>query len=641
MRDATKFYTGLDGAFYTMVGCYKRWSFSLTRLRKQALIAHEYSLSSTEKTEQQLTAEILTLRKPTRGAGTGDTEYLLMGILCEICHRIMGMRPYVEQIMGALAMNQNVAIQMQTGEGKTITAALAAVMAGWRGGPCHVVTSNDYLAKRDAELMAPLFTRCGLTVGAVISGMVSPERRATYNKDVVYSTSKELLADFLRDRMAEHEEASISCDRIRAILTNGADSGKVMRGIHTAIIDEADSVLVDEATVPLIIAIPGGNPLLNDAVRSAFKLSEQLESGKDYILNEQAKYVTFTESGNSFIERMAIELPAAWRHFDRSSYLVKQAIIARFCYHRDVHYVVDKEKVVIVDEKTGRMMDGRSWNGGLHQAVEVKENVENSDPTHAHIKMSFQMFFRMYTNLSGMSGTLQNVEKELWTVYNLPVVRIPTHAPKQLISYPEIVCKTVDEKWNAIIDNVKLHSTGGKAVLIGVRSVKDSEQLYTRLLDSGFYATVLNALRHEEEAIIISGAGRQAQITIATNMAGRGTDIRVEPEVLAAGGLHVIATERHESRRVDMQLFGRTARQGVPGSAQMIVSLEDEIIKLFSPRYLKPLLSFFADYGQKMNPIVIWFQVVQYHAEKTISRVRKKLLEQDLALSKALSFTKY
>ena len=202
MRDATKFYTGLDGAFYTMVGCYKRWSFSLTRLRKQALIAHEYSLSSTEKTEQQLTAEILTLRKPTRGAGTGDTEYLLMGILCEICHRIMGMRPYVEQIMGALAMNQNVAIQMQTGEGKTITAALAAVMAGWRGGPCHVVTSNDYLAKRDAELMAPLFTRCGLTVGAVISGMVSPERRATYNKDVVYSTSKGLLADFLRDRMA-------------------------------------------------------------------------------------------------------------------------------------------------------------------------------------------------------------------------------------------------------------------------------------------------------------------------------------------------------------------------------------------------------------------------------------------------------
>ena len=641
MKDIYKFYTGLDGFIDTLRGWYKRAEFPLTRLRKDATEVYNYSLASVELDDEELTRKIRLHRKPSRNDLETVSAFYIMGLLCEVCHRVIGIRPYIEQIMGALAINRSVAIQMQTGEGKTITAAIAAVMAGWRGGPCHVVTSNDYLAKRDAESMRPLYERCGLSVGYVISGMEPPERRSAYKLDIVYSTSKELLADYLRDKMSEDAESAITGEGIRNLLSGGAVSAKVMRGLHTAIIDEADSVLIDEATVPLIIAISGSSPLLNEAVRTAFAISEELVDGRDYHINLQAKYVTITPAGTKVLEATAHRLPSAWKNNDRSSYLVKQAIIARYCYHRDVHYVVDQGKIVIVDEKTGRMMEGRSWSSGLHQAVEVKEYLENSDPTHAHIKMSFQMFFRLYDNLSGMSGTLQNVEKELWSVYHLPVIKIPTHAPKRLVYYPEIVLKSYEEKWCAVIEDIKCHTAKGRAVLVGIRTVRDSEALYTRLFDSGLSSTVLNALRHEEEARIIADAGRWGQVTIATNMAGRGTDIVVDKEVLAVGGLHVIATERHESRRVDMQLFGRTARQGDPGSAQMIVSLDDEVIKIFSPSYFTPVLKKLACAGRHTILALWWFQGVQFLAEKSISRIRKKLLQQDLALSKALSFTKY
>ncbi len=641
MKDIYKFHSGLDGFFYSLHGRYKCLTFPLSRLMGEAKEIYGLSLNSAELGDEELNDKIIFFRRVTRNEKTMVSTLYITGLLCEVCYRVMGIRPYAEQIMGALAINRGVAIQMQTGEGKTITAAIAAVMAGWRGGPCHIVTSNDYLAKRDAESMQPLYERCGLSVGFVISGMEPPERRATYTRDIVYSTSKELLADFLRDRMSEEAESAVASEGIRTFVSGCGASKKVMRGLHTAIIDEADSVLIDEATVPLIIAIPGSSPLLNEAVRTAYSISEQLVSGQDYYVNQQAKYVTITTAGNEVIETTASRFPAAWRNHDRSSYLIKQAIIARYCYHRDVHYVVDQGKIVIVDEKTGCMMDGRSWSGGLHQAVEVKECLENSDPTHAHIKMSFQMFFRLYDNLSGMSGTLQNVEKELWSVYNLPVIKIPTHAPKKLVSYPEIVRTSCEEKWDAVIKDIQLHTAKGRAVLVGIRSVRDSEVLYARLLSSGIPSTVLNALRHEEEARIIADAGRWGQVTIATNMAGRGTDIVVNTDVRAVGGLHVIATERHESRRVDMQLFGRTARQGDPGSAQMIVSLEDEVIKIFSPSYFTPVLKILTCADEYAHVAVWWFKIVQYFAERSISRLRKKLLQQDLALSKALSFTKY
>ncbi|MFZ4859887.1 MAG: DEAD/DEAH box helicase [Desulfuromonadaceae bacterium] len=641
MKDIYKFHTGVDGLIHSLYGLYKRTEFSTTRLRKDAVSVYDFSLASVGLDDEELVRKVRFNRRPSRNDVETVSAFYVMGLLCEVCFRTLKIRPYVEQIMGALAISRNVAIQMQTGEGKTITAAMSAVLAGWRGGPCHVVTSNDYLAKRDAETMRPLYECCGLSVGYVISGMEPQERRETYRRDIVYSTSKELLADYLRDRMWEDADSAISCEGIRTILASGASSGKVMRGLHTAIIDEADSVLIDEATVPLIIAVSGSSPLLNEAVRTAFAISEQLVAGKDYHLNLQAKYVTFTQTGIEVVATAAHKLPSAWKNSDRSEFLVKQAIIARFCYHRDVHYVVDQDKVVIVDEKTGRMMDGRSWSGGLHQAMEVKEFLENSDPTHAHIKMSFQMFFRLYDNLSGMSGTLQNVEKELWSVYSLPVINIPTHAPKKLVCHPEIVVGSYEEKWSAVIENITHHASKGRAVLVGVRSVRDSEALHGRLLASGIISTVLNALRHEEEARIIAGAGRWGQVTIATNMAGRGTDIVVDKDVLAAGGMHVIATERHESRRVDMQLFGRTARQGDPGSAQMIVSPDDEVIRLFTPLFLARTLKTLILSGRRTFFVVWWFQGVQFLAEKSISRVRKKLLQQDLALSKALSFTKF
>lgn len=286
-------------------------------------------------------------------------------------------------------------------------------------------------------------------------------------------------------------------------------------------------------------------------------------------------------------------------------------------------------------------MEGRSWSGGLHQAVEVKEGIELTDATQSHIQMSFQMFFRLYRDLAGMSGTLQNIEKELWRIYGLITVNIPTHAPKQLTVYPEKLCNGSDDKWDRVIDSVLTCVKQGRAVLVGTRSIRESESLYQKLFERGVDATVLNALRHEQEAQIIAHAGRRGRVTIATNMAGRGTDILVDPEVLQAGGLHVIATERHESRRVDMQLYGRTARQGLPGTAETIMSLEDVVMSRYCPKGVLKILRrvLHRRFGEKMG--ILYYRISQYRAERSRSRLRKKILEKDLALTKALSFTKY
>lgn len=633
--------SGFDAYLNGLHGFVLRKSFSMTALRMDAAVVERIGLAAADLSDRELDERLFASREVIR-RGKKDVLHEAMGLICECARRTLGIRPYLEQVMGSLAVSRNLAIQMQTGEGKTITAAVAAALAGWKGGPCHIVTSNDYLAHRDAEQMAPLYRRCGLLVGHIVGMMPKTERMAAYRCDIAYSTSKELLADFLRDRMVEEASSHRGGWLLRKIAVDPGEEGEqVMRGLHTAIIDEADSVLADEATVPLIISVAGKNRLMGEAVMTALTLAGKLAAGEDYQIYDQRFDILLTPRGEDRIVDALKDMSGIWSSFDRMEHLIRQALIARHFYHRDVHYVVYEGKIVIVDEKTGRMMEGRNWSAGLHQAVEAKEGVELTDVTESHIQMSFQLFFRLYRNLSGMSGTMQNIERELWSIYGLNVVKIPTHVPKRIHFYPERICLSREEKWDVVMEDILLHRSRGKAVLVGARSIRESEIIAGRLNDSGVPATVLNALYHAQEAAIIARAGRKGMVTIATNMAGRGTDILVDRDVIEAGGLHVIATERHESRRVDMQLFGRTARQGAPGSGQMVVSLDDEVMIRFAPVWITVLLKkvIHTAWGGK----VAWlaFVVFQFRAEKSKSRLRNRILLQDMDRAKALSFTKY
>lgn len=639
MRTDQKIYTGFDGFLYNLYGLYKRKTFSLTELKKEAETVYNLSLSAALLSDEALDSQIAEYRPSIRLGRKGKVFLEALGLICEAAFRSVAIRPYVEQIMGSLAIDKKCAIQMKTGEGKTITAAISAVLAGWQGVPCHIVTSNDYLAKRDAGLMGPLYERCGLSAGYVISPLQPHERKAAYACDITYSTSKELLADFLRDKItddADSHEGSGLVNRINKRTVNGK---KVMRGLYTAIIDEADSVLADEATVPLIISVAGKN--LQEAVKAALSLSKNLQIDIDYAIQPHLSDIRITPKGKKKIEQTLTTLPSIWGSYERAEYLITQTLMAQHVYHRDVQYVVHQGKIVIVDEKTGRMMEGRSWSGGLHQAIEAKEGLELTDVTQSYIQMSFQLFFRLYRNLAGMSGTLENIEKELWSIYGLVAVKIPTHLPKKLTLYREGMYPSREQKWEAVSQEIVDQSSKGRAILVGTRSIRESESLHEKLSVLGITATVLNAHRHEQEAMIIAQAGKRGRITIATNMAGRGTDILLDRDVLETGGLHVIATERHESRRVDMQLFGRTARQGLPGTAQMIGSLDDEVMRRFAPGWVAAWLKKIAltRLGEKLA--ILLYSFFQYRAEKSISRLRKKILQQDLNLTKILSFSKY
>ncbi|MCJ8345731.1 hypothetical protein MJH12_09335, partial [bacterium] len=420
--------TGLDAMRHTLVGKFYKTLTNPRKLRKQSEKTYTLSLNHEILTEKQLKKKLLECRKIVRFGKLKTDQQLTeaLSYIAEACVRTLQMRPYAVQLMGAMAQYKNFAIQMLPGEGKTITAALAAILMAWMGKPCHVATSNDYLAKRDSIIMEPIYTYCGVTVGHVISDMESDQRKENYLKDVVYTTSKELLADFLRDQMHDTEVTDFSKSLIKGISGKRLSSKRVMRGLYSAIIDEADSVLADEATTPLIISAPSKNEMLSDATIIAKNMADKLLVDIHYTVNRKFHDIKIIEDGEKKLDQLAQDLPPMWSSFARREFLVKQALIAREFYSNNVQYVVNEEnEVIIVDEKTGRMMPGRSWGAGLHQAVEAKEGVELSNPTETHTRMSFQRYFRLYTNLSGMSGTLQKLENEFWYIYKLPTIKIP------------------------------------------------------------------------------------------------------------------------------------------------------------------------------------------------------------------------
>jgi preprotein translocase subunit SecA len=419
-----------------------------------------------------------------------------------------------------------------------------------------------------------------------------------------------------------------------------AMQGIVTRGLHTAIVDEADSVLIDEAVTPLIIAAPRPNEALREATRLAQELIVNLDPRTDYKANSRYKEIELTKRGMAKLVDAAVHLPGLWRGHDRRLELVVQALLAREFYHRDKQYIVENDKLVIVDEFTGRPMPQRHWRQGMHQAVEAKEGLPISDPTETVARLSFQRFFRCFHKLSGMTGTAREAAGELWQVYGLAVIRIPTNRPCIREQWPDRVFTDENSKWQAIVAEIERIHLTERPVLVGTRSVLASEKLFLTLAERGLEAKLLNASRLREEAEVIGLAGERGRITIATNMAGRGTDIKLGHGVAALGGLHVIATECHESGRVDRQLFGRAGRQGDPGSAQVFVSVDDELIRRYLPSVAQKPLGKIVRGGMKGKARVAKaaFGLAQRKAQTLAFKQRRGVLRSDLWLDEALSF---
>ena len=551
--------------------------------------------------------------------------------------RMLSMRAYPMQLLAVLGMHEGCAVQMMAGEGKTLAVALFAALEGWRGRVCHVVTANDYLAARDGELMSAFYGRCGLRVSSVTNETTPEQQRAAYDADVVYATGKQLLADHLRDQLLLGG-ATAEIDYQLHGMRPGTAPQPASRGVYSAIVDEADSVLIDDATTPLIISAPEPSTLMQDAVLAARGIIDELEPGVHYLLDRAWREVIFTEAGERVLDARMHLLAKLWHARERRDELLTQAVLARDLFERDRHYIVRDDEVVIVDENTGRAMPGRSWSYGLHQAIEAREDLPITPPTRTLARMSFQAFFRRYRRLAGASGTLQGTRAELWNTYRLLPMTIPTRVPSRLAVEAPRCYATRLEKWDALIEAVLEVHRSGLPVLVGTQRISDSEALEEELALRGVACSVLNAKQHAEEAQIIERAGEARQVTVATNMAGRGTDIKVPAAVIARGGLQVFMLDPHESERVDWQLFGRAGRHGEPGVAVPFASSDDDLLRLFLPLWAKPLL-WAARYRPLLTPLLRrLLPIGQARAQGRAHFARKQLQKREVMQRKQLSF---
>ena len=504
----------------------------------------------------------------------------------EAAWRVNKMKHFPVQLIGGVVLHQGRIAEMRTGEGKTLVSTCPAYLNALEGKGVHIVTVNDYLAKRDAEWMGRIHEFLGLSVGVVLNSMTNEERQAAYNCDITYVTNNELGFDYLRDNMAVYKNQ------------------QVLRGLHYCIIDEVDSVLIDEARTPLIISGQSGKStklyevcdvlarqLQRGEESAEFSkldaiLGEEIEETGDFIVNEKEKTVNLTQQGVHKVEQFFHIKNLADPENLEIQHCVILALRANNLMHRDKDYVVKDDEVLIVDEFTGRIMPGRRYSDGLHQAIEAKEHVNVKRESKTLATITFQNFFNKFDKKAGMTGTAQTEEKEFRNIYYMDVICIPTNKPVQRIDLDDAVYKSKKEKFQAVVDEaVRIHETGAP-VLIGTINIDTSELISGMLKRRGIKHNVLNAKFHELEAAIVADAGQHGAVTIATNMAGRGTDIKLDPEALAAGGLHIIGTERHESRRIDNQLRGRAGRQGDPGQSQFFISLEDDLMRLFGSERL-------------------------------------------------------
>lgn len=596
--------------------------------------------------------------KLSHGAELEDLLPEAFAVVREASDRVLGLRHFDVQLIGGITLHEGRIAEMRTGEGKTLVATLAIYLNALTGKGVHLVTVNDYLARRDAEWMGQLYNFLGLSVGVVMAGQSTEDKRAAYASDVIYGTNNEFGFDYLRDNMAFSLE------------------DKVQRELHFAIVDEVDSILIDEARTPLIIS--GAAESDTDIYRKVNNLIPYLEKSSedaeeepdgDFTIDEKTRSVELTEQGHERVEALLRE--AGLLEEDSSLYSaanlsllhhIHSGLRAHHLFHRNVDYIVNEGQVVIVDEHTGRTMPGRRWSEGLHQAVEAKEGVEVKAESQTLASTTFQNFFRLYDKLAGMTGTADTEAFEFHQIYGLDVVCIPTNKPVNRTDYNDLIYLTKEEKYQAIIDEIRDEVSAGRPVLVGTASIDTSEVMSRLLNEAGIPHNVLNAKQHEKEAHVIAQAGRPGTVTIATNMAGRGTDIvlggnldaeladlgedtteaeieavkqdwqRRHDAVVEAGGLHIIGTERHESRRIDNQLRGRSGRQGDPGSSRFFLSLEDDLMRIFAPDRVKNMMQALGmQKGEAIEHRMVTNSIekAQRKVEGRNFDVRKQLLEYD------------
>jgi preprotein translocase subunit SecA len=513
------------------------------------------------------------------------------GLVCVAAVRTVGLRPFDVQLAGGVVLHEGALAELATGEGKTLVATMPVFLNALVGKGVHVTTVNDYLARRDGEWTGVIYTALGLSVGVLQMQMPEQERSRAYRCDITYGTASEFGFDFLRDRL------KVSGDKGQATpfwapwtLPNGQYNQpldpKVQRGHHFAVVDEADNIFIDEARTPLIISAPTrlATPEEQVVYIWADKLAEGMVRDKHFTLDEKKQKVELTEDGKQIARYSNPPVGPHSHAMDKLHEHIERAIQAHHRFRRDQHYMIEKEKVVIIDEFTGRRMPDRHWREGLHQAVEAKERVPINKAADHAAQITFQSYFRLYTKLAGMTGTAAQNYWEIRRVYKIWVVCVPTNRPVIRQAWPDRVYPTEDAKFDAVVKDIVRLRELGRPVLVGTRSVEKSEKLSQLLHAKGVPHEVLNARQHEQEAKIVEHAGEAGKVTIATNMAGRGTDIKLGPGVTEAGGLHVLGTERHEARRIDRQLEGRSGRQGDPGSSQFYLSLDDELLEGLGPR---------------------------------------------------------
>ncbi len=594
-------------------------------------------------TDEQIRQQSAQLREKLRRDGLSEELVSRSFTLVrEVAYRTIGQRHYDVQILGGWALLNGCIAEMATGEGKTLTATLAAVTAAMAGVPVHIITVNDYLTGRDAEEMRPIYEMLGLNVGAITHDLDPVARRRAYACDITYCCNKELAFDYLRDRLVvgrQPNRIQLQLERLYGDATRLRQL--VLRGLCFGIVDEADSVLVDEARVPLIISGAGGQVPEKPIYETALRLARGLERGQDFTLDGRERSIRLTPAGQASLARQAAGLRGIWSGPRRREELVRQALTSLYLFHRDVHYLVREDKVQIVDEYTGRVMGDRSWEQGLHQMIELKEGCPLTPMQTSLARITYQRFFRRYLWLSGMTGTAQEVAAELWNVYRLPVITIPTNRPLRRTWTGERLFATAEEKWDAVVDRIGELRGQGRPVLVGTRSVSASELLSAQLTKAKIDHVVLNARQDQEEATIVSAAGEAGRVTVATNMAGRGTDIKLTRPVAEAGGLHVLATERHEAARIDRQLYGRCGRQGDPGSYEAVTSLEDELVVTSRGRVLRWIVRLLAGDGRPLQGRMARFMVrrAQISAERMHARMRRELLQSEDRLESTLAFS--
>lgn len=639
---------GVDSPFETLLHDYPGYLFArigISSERFHAIVKEvkKFSPLFQKSDNAQLDTETAELRNKFRQEGaTQENIARTFALVRERAERTLGIKHYDVQLACGYALLNGTVAEMETGEGKTLTATLPACAAALAGIPVHIITVNEYLAERDATWMKPVYEAMGMTVGFIRHDMPPAERREVYRQDVVYCTNKEIVFDYLKDHLSlKQKPGRIAYPLQRLYGSAGSLKDLILRGLCFAIVDEADSVLIDEARTPLIISGMGNSNYETQTYDQALKFAKQFNSMEHFKSDMGSRSIELTESGRNFFASLAKPVGGFWVSKRRGEAMICMALVAIHHFRKDKDYLVKNGRVEIIDEYTGRRMADRSWEKGLHQLIESKENCDITTQKETLARISYQQFFRRYHMLAGMTGTASEVARELWSVYGLKFVRIPTNRPLIRKGLPEHYFTAENDKISEVVSRAREFNSKGRPVLIGTPTVRVSEKISRLLSQSDLKHRVLNARQDKEEADIIARAGNAGQITVATNMAGRGTDIQLDPGVKELGGLHVISTEPHSARRIDRQLYGRCGRQGDPGTYEAYISLEDEIFKPVEKTIAGMILRLAAGTHHSFHSIFsrLYVHMAQRSLEKRYYRIRKELLKLDESLESALAFT--